>query len=281
MSGRRGFTLIEVLIALVVAGFVGALAALTTGRFQVAARARAERSGAVGSLRTVSAVLERELASLGMDSIAGADHQSAGPVSLTFRAHRGLIVVCRIAVDSVVLALGQVPEFRSRLPASGRDSLLLYLPGDSTSTLDAWLPLPLLAGPFGATCPDGTGGSFFQTTLTAAELTSYRITAGGIGRLFESVNARLYPSASGPQFGVEELSAAGVIQPAAGPLRAADGLELAGWDRAGAPSALPLSTAGFDVVVRAASAPDLAVGPGVVRSITDSLLGGIILRNVR
>lgn len=278
MTGRRGFSLIEVMIALVAAGVIGSLAAVVTGRLQIAGRSRGERSGVVGSMRAVVGVLESELQPLGSDSIAGADHQSAGTASLTFRAHRGLVVGCRIAVDTVVLALDRLSAFRSRLPVSGRDSLLLYIQGDSSGSIDAWLPIPVVGGPVASTCPGGWPGWLFHTQLAAADLARYRIPTWALGRVFEIVNARLYSSPTGPQFGLEEISAGAVIQPVAGPLR---GLDFIGWDRTGGSPTTPILVAGFDLAVRALSARDLAVGPGFAGGASDSVLSAVLLRNSR
>jgi prepilin-type N-terminal cleavage/methylation domain-containing protein len=279
MTGRRGFTLLEVMIALVAAAIISSLAAVATGRLQAAGRSRGERSGMAAALRSVAGVLGAELRSLGGDSIAGADHQSLGPTSVTFRAHRGLFPYCRVGVDSIILSLDRIPEFRGRLPASGRDSLLLYLPGDSVTTIDAWLPVPLLAGPFVAVCPGGWPGSFFPTRLSVADLD--RVPSAGIARGFEQLNARLYVSAGATHFGLEELSAGGVVQPVAGPLRPGDGLDLVGWNRLGGFPGSAAQVAGFDLVVRALGARELSVGPGLVPRAADSVAAGILLRNVR
>ncbi len=281
MIGRRGFSLIEVVIALVAASVIASLAAVATARIQTAGRARGERSGVVGSLRITIGAVTAEIQSLGQDSIAGADHQLVSSSSLTYRAHRGLVVACRIVVDTVVLALDRAPAFRSRLPVNGRDSILLYIPGDSTGSIDAWLPVPLLGVPLAAPCPGGWPGSAYPTQLAAATMARYRIAGSGIGRLFETVNARLYSSVTGPQFGLEELSAGAVIQPIAGPLSPVTGLDLVPWDRGGGPPLTPLNVAGFDLGVRAVSARDLAVGPGLVSPTGDSALVAVALRNAR
>jgi prepilin-type N-terminal cleavage/methylation domain-containing protein len=281
MKGRRGFSLIEVMIALVAGGTVAALAAVATARVQLAGRARGERSGVAGSLRTTAGVITEEAHSLGSDSIAGTDLQLISASSLSYRAHRGLVVACRIGVDTLVLALDRVAAFRGRVPASGRDSLLLYVQGDSTGSIDAWLPLPLLTGPFPTACPSGGRGSGYTTQLTAATMARYQIPGSGVGRVFEAVNARLYASAAGPQFGLEEVSAGAVIQPIAGPLVATTGFELTAWDRAGLSTASAIRVHRLDLALRAVSARALAVGPGVVAPAADSALTAVVLRNAR
>lgn len=281
MIDRRGFSLIEVMISLVTAALLGSLVAGAIGHLQIVGRSRGERSGLAGSLRATIGALQAEIQSLGNDSIAGVDHRSSGSSSLTYRAHRGLVVVCRVAVDTIVLALNRLPAFRSRVPSPLRDSLLLYLPGDTTTSIDAWLPLSLLTGPFAVTCPGGGVGSLYPTRLAAVDLSRFLISGATVGRIFETVNARLYSSASGPQFGLEEVSAGATIQPVAGPLEPTDGLEFLGWNRTGGPPTTPFDVAGFELTVRAIAARELAVGPGLIAPASDSALGAVLLRNAR
>ena len=278
---RRGFSLLEVVITLVVAGLFSTLIANTVARVQQAGRSRAERSGLTGSLRLALGALRREFESFGVDSVAGADHQALGSSSLTFRADRGLWTICRSAVDTLVLNSRQPSGLQSRAPVPNRDSLLLYLPGDSATVIDAWLPVPITVGPIAAACPSGGRGILFITSLSAADRLRYRIADPGIARLFETVNARLYVSAAGPAFGWEERSAAATVQPVASPMAPGNGLELISSDRFGVPTGVAAAVAIFDIRLRGRSARDLAVGPAIVSVVADSLSMVVGLRNVR
>lgn len=270
---RRGFSLIELMVALVVAGLFAALAADTTARLQLVGRARSERSGMAALLRQAAGMLRRELILLGADSVAGVDHQLVASNSITFRSERGVWVVCRVSVDSIVLANGPLPSLRSRNLSPGRDSLLLYLPGDTTNTIDAWLPLPVRAGPFVRTCPGGGSGTLVATTLDSTTIARHRIGSLTVARAFETSNARLYLSGTTPTLGLEELSAGGTIQPVAGPLIPGVGLSLVSLLKGPVVS-------DYDLTLRAMSSGELAVGPGQVPSATDSIRIMVPLRNV-
>lgn len=277
---RRGFSLIEVMIALVLGGMLAALAAQSVLHLQQTSRRRAERSGLSASLRTVVAALQRELEPLGVDSVAGPDHQLVSSSSLNYRAERGLLAVCRILPDTIVLSPTRFATFRARNPSPGRDSLLLYLPGDSTAVVDAWLPIPLLAGPFVATCPSGAPGWRYATSLLATTISHFRLPPEGVGRFFETNNARVYSSAGVWTFGLEEISAGATVQPVASPLLSAAGLALVGLAGDSSVAASPGAVVEFDATVRALSGRELAVGPAVVAPVRDSTRLLVRLRNV-
>ena len=197
---RRGFSLVELLVAIVVGGLVLGLTFELTNRLQIVGRGRAERTGLQANLATIAGALIRELGPTGFDSLAGSDIALVSSNSVTYRAPRGMAVACRVAIDSITLAADRFPEYRSRVPLPGRDSFLLYLPPDSASAPVGWRALPLVGGPTGATCPTGERGLLYPTVLDSLTAARSGPTGRAVVRVFESANARAYLSATGWQF---------------------------------------------------------------------------------
>lgn len=275
---RRGLTLFELMIGLVVSSLVLSMTLALSARVQTVARQRAERLGLAATLGHVLAILDRELETVGSDSIAGDDVRLVASNSLTYRARRAMAVGCRVAPDTVMIATDSLAAFRARVPDPVRDSLLVWVPGDSIGP-EGWVPVALSAGPFAAICPTGETAVRYAASVDSS--TALRLAPSGrtVVVSFESINARAYAGAGGWQFGIEGLSAGASVQPAAGRLQGANGLELSLLDRFGGPLSLGGSLAGLAVVVRAQSHRALAVGPGQVASAQDSAALAIRFRN--
>ena len=154
------------------------------------------------SLRTAAQVLHAELGNL--DPGEG-DLVTASPDRMTYRAVRGAGIGCGAATDGIVVRTG---TWRSlRLPAPGRDSLLLLEAGAT------WRTLPL-AGPIrSATCPDGSPGLVFPTTAPVPGDST------PVVRTFEVMELRHYLSGTDAWLGLRSVSSGEVIQPVSGPFR--------------------------------------------------------------
>lgn len=274
---RRGFTLLELLVALVVAALVSLLAIRSQLVLERGIRSRAERAGAAANLRTAATVLRADLGALGTDSLSGPDLRLPSASRIEYRGFRGLAEVCRVARDTLVLATNRLVAWRSRLPAAGRDSVLLYLPGDTVHA-DGWQPAPLFTGPFAGACPSGGAAMVFGAGVDSG--TAARLGSGSLARVFESVAVESYGSGGTWQLGLEGLSAGASIQPFAGPIDPVAGFALAGWDRAGGATASVAAMAGLDLIVRTLARREVAVGPGLAPLSSDSLAFSIRLQNV-
>ena len=269
---RRGTTLLELVVAVAVSGMVVVAALAVQRSLDQTSRARAERAGAAANLRAAAGIFSFELGAVGIDSVAGPDLMSLGPSGVSFRAQRGLWLVCRLAADSIVVAAGRLERWRRRGLEVGRDSLLVYVAGDTAAEIDGWVPAPLLAGPTSSACPSGEPGLRFRTAIDTGAAAAGRLVVPTVARAFESVALATYGSAGIWQLGETGLSAGGTVQPVVGPLDGSAGVWLAGWDRlGGAPGRLDL-TAGVDLWVRALARREVAVGPGRVAVARDSVL---------
>lgn len=261
VTGRRGVTLLELLVAMVVAAILGSLVLGATATVTAVLRNRVERVGAEVAARAVWGVLRFDLLSLGSDSVAGPDLGALTAGAVTYRADRGLVSVCRMVPDTVVLAANRLTRWAPRRPVAGRDSLLLYAPGDSAAGIDAWVPVPLLAGPYAGACPSGAPGDRFTTSLDSGTVARRRLRSPAVARLVETVEARIYGAGSLWQFGIEGLSAGASIQPVASNLAGSTGLQFGGWDCGGVAGPLA-SLCGVDVELRVMTKRDLGLGAG-------------------
>jgi prepilin-type N-terminal cleavage/methylation domain-containing protein len=214
---RAGFTLVEMLTALVLCGLVGLVLVRSTLSLQRIARASQEGVALQAALDGGLGFLAVELAEVGRGS-AGEDLLRVAPDSLSYRGIRGTGIACRIDAAGVVVPLDRLRA--TRAPQPGRDSLLVYVGVDSLQLAsDDWLALPLL-GVAGTSC----GGVPALRLLTVVDTNTTPL--GGLPpfppvRLFEAMQARIYPSLGAWWLGARSESARETIQPLAGPFTAA------------------------------------------------------------
>ena len=278
MMTRRGVTLIELLIAMTMAAILGSLVVSSTATVTAVLRGQVERVGAVVASRSIWGVMRFEWATLGSDSVAGPDVVALAPTAIDYRADRGLMAICRLVPDTVVIAPGRLWRWVARRPVVGRDSLLIYAAGDSAGAVDGWIPIPLIAGPVVAGCPSGEPGERFLTALDSATIARWRLRSPGVARLVEVLRARSYGGGGLWQFGVEGLSAGASVQPVASNLSGPDGLTLMGWGCDGLPGPLG-SLCGVDAIVRTTTKRDLGLGGGRAAAVRDSHLVAVRFEN--
>lgn len=222
---RRGLTLVELLVALVIATVV--LAA--EYRMLIGARDLARSQAAVlavrQNLRAAVQVISSELRNA---SPSGGDLVAISDTAFTVKAARVLTVACaEPAPDDarLVVRLEPLAGFRALDPE--RDSLLVFREGNpSTESDDSWAHFALVSAG-SATCADSSPGA--SLTLTPAGPGDSALAGVPVGapvRSFESLRYRLYQDAEGIWWlGVRGWSggAWSPTSPIAGPLRPADG----------------------------------------------------------
>lgn len=227
MPVRRGVTLAELLLALVLFGLVGALLARTGLAAERVARSHEERARLHAGFDAAAGFLHAELADLGPGDLL-----QAAPESLRYRATRGLAAACQVRADEVRLLRASLRA--DRMPQPGRDSLWLPLAPDDPRVADtAALVLPIMSVT-NSTC----GGAAALALGTVIDTLAHPLHAlpPGIGlRLFEVMQARLYASLGSGWLGARSVSAGEVVQPLAGPFTLAAS-RFAGWDSSGAPT---------------------------------------------
>jgi prepilin-type N-terminal cleavage/methylation domain-containing protein len=216
---RRGFALIELLVATL----VSALLVVLVGRMLLGAAAmlrdRSERMGLEQSIRVSVGSAQAMLEPLGVDPGSGADLSAGGASSLVARVIRGSGVLCDATPDRLSVRAGPQWWYGLRAPVKNRDTLMVA----SILGTAQWISAPLIGNPLTGLCPDGSQAMVLPTTLSVSSLAA--IGAGSPVRVFEPVEFRLYPSTGSSWVGLRLAATAEAIQPLAGPFSAAAGLD--------------------------------------------------------
>jgi Tfp pilus assembly protein PilW len=233
MSSRRGFTLVELTVATVLALLVGGVVHRQLLHGQRLVRSQAERMALQDNVRVAALVLAGELGALGYDEISPAASAALGyptavrsdllaiaPGAVTYLAGRGGGRVCGVALGSPAEIEVESSSWESSRAPRPTDSLLLYAEGDPATDADnAWLHLGIVSTA-ATTCPGGRAGIALRVgvppPLDPAALG--RVTPGAPARLAEVMELRYYRSGGQSWFGMRSVSTGEVIQPVAGPL---------------------------------------------------------------
>jgi hypothetical protein len=233
MSAPRGFTLVELLVALTLTLAVGGIVHGQLLHGRRLARAQAERIAMQENVRVAALVMRGELAGLGYDEIGPeaaavlavplerrSDLLAIAPGAVTYLAERGGGHVCAVLPG----APGEI-----RIPASSwtgiraprpTDSLLVFVETDTASGRDdAWVHFGI-ASVGSAACPTGEAGMAIRVVppvpLGSDVLSA--ITAGSPVRLAEVMQLRYYASSGQSWLGMRSVSTGEAITPVAGPL---------------------------------------------------------------
>ena len=226
---RRGFTLIELIIALVLMTLVGGVVYKLLNSTQRVSTAQAERMVLQSSVRTGVLVVPAELRELATNAGGATDLVHIATDSITYRAARGVGFTCAVTSTQVKILNTSVLPFNAlRAIAPGRDSLLLYVESDpSTAADDIWVRLPV-SSVAASTC--GSNAAIAVTTpnflgLLPGGLLS-NVVIGGPVRTEEVMRLKSYTSGGEQWVGVASLSGGDAVQPILGPITA-NGFSLA------------------------------------------------------
>jgi len=152
VSGRRtGFTLVEALVALLLGSLLAALSVGTFARQRTLQATLAHRAEALGTLRIVRSLLDRELR-------GGDGTEEVGEDTLALRAYRGTGVVCGASADARELVV-RVEGVRA--PDPDKDSVLVRGAGGGERIAAL---LDRVAEPGG--CPGGRAGTVERWRLS-------------------------------------------------------------------------------------------------------------------
>lgn len=294
--GRRGFTIIELLVALVLLGLISTAIYRVLVNNQRLYMAQTQRIDLSQNIRAAVTILPAEFREL--DAFDG-DIIAIGPDSITIRAMRWLSFVCvppfldgNGAGRQMIIRGGDPGEsmyFGSRPINETTDSLLIYNDGNQTiRTDDYYVPGRIAATPGKQVCPavgavpamPGTriifDGNFLPLTNVAGA-----ITLGAPVRGFERVTYRLYQPSGDTSWYVGMRPSGQTIQPLVGPVLA-NGLTFQFFNAAGNVTAIRTQVARIDITVRArTAAPVRSGGQAPLRAIVDSISTSVALRNNR
>jgi hypothetical protein len=231
---RRGYTLVELMMALVLTMMVGAVTYRLLINNQRVSRAQTARVGVQDNVRAGAIIAANELREIGFDSVPAAavagisgvlgqlpnsDLLLAQPGKIQYRAMRGFGVTCATPT-AAQLKLRRSLYYGVRDPVAN-DSIALYVEGNtSISGDDAWVRAKV-TGVGTSTC---TGGGTALTVNLAwpnagvgAAAVGAMVTGGPV-RIFEAMEMKYYTSGGKSWLGMRSLNAGGAMEPVVGPL---------------------------------------------------------------
>lgn len=279
MPQRRGFTLVEVLIALVIMGIVtGAIYRLLDTNQRISL-AQAEQVSLQSNVRTGSLVVPNELREL--NTVLGSldatqnDITVAEDDKIEYRAMRGLGLVCQ-GPGGNELWIAKSSWTGLRAPAGDRDNMYLFVDGDpDEDELDAWLQVDITSAIEEA---GGCGAADAYKLTTAAVLPAVPVYTPV--RLYETMRLELYADAAGEWWlGARSVNVEPNLQPVLGPLTE-DGFDLDYLDSVGNETADKTAIRSIRVSVRGLT--DEAVRAGGFTALAhpeEELVTQVLLRN--
>ena len=300
VRARRGFTMVELLVAMVLLGLVSAALYRVLVNNQRLYMAQTQRIDLSQNIRAAANILPAEFRQLDAGDNPG-DIVSMASDSITIRAPRWVTFVCVAPVLNGVaagrsmtvrgMAPGQAMFFGSRAAAVGQDSMYVYNDGDQTSRLDDYY-VPAKLTSIAAQVPGTCGGAPAQpgTVVTwdgnffGGNNVASAITVGAPVWGYERVTYKLFRPAGDTSYYIgyrPDQPAGTTMQPIVGPVLS-NGLTFQYFDSTGAPTAIRTRVARIDITVRART--NIAVrsgGTAPARTIVDSIVTSVALRNNR
>lgn len=255
MTNQRGFTLVEVLIALVLMGIVSTALYQLLVANQRLYRAQVESVATNESARATVAIVPGEIREL---SAGEGDVIAMDGTSLTYKGMQAVYVQCAPPnTGALEIILDRTTFFGLRQINAADDSVLIFAEGDTTTRGDdGWLSASVTSTTVGTACP----GSQPSITVGLVGLASSDLSATQAGapvRTFVPAQILLYQDAAGDWWlgGRRFQKGAGswgATQPVLGPL-SGTGLALTYADAAGATTNNPLNVARVGITVQSQS----------------------------
>jgi prepilin-type N-terminal cleavage/methylation domain-containing protein len=222
---RRGFTLVELMVATVAMLIVGGAAHQLLQNTQQLTRAQTEQLEVQSNVRGGVIAVVNELRELGTsEGGTGAlnDLLSIGPTGLTYRAMRGMGFTCQSSTAGEVrISRGSFSGHRT--PQAGRDSAFLLIDGDP-NVEPTWVPLAITTVSTASSCPGVAGPAITLSVVSSDSIAG--AAAGRPVRIYEIMELRLYESEGSTWLGMRSVSTNEAIQPLFGPLSDSHGFRL-------------------------------------------------------
>ena len=291
MNRRRGFTLVELLIALIMMVLVaGGIYSLLVTTHRVS-RKQTEISNLQGNLRGGLNLVQSELQEIYTDAAVGvSDINVMTAASLDYMAMRGIGESCGLTMVGGAIQVRQ-DGYSGRQPdGTGRYRLLLFQDQDTlTSSDDAWLDLPITDVAPGV-CTLGDPGPSWNIVVPGLVLDhivhsvsgKQLIFAPGPIRTVERMELGLVNDAGKDWLGIRSHSGGeATLVPVIGPL-IPGGLELLYFDGSSDPTGLPAAVKTIVVKLHGVSAELVTTGLGsTLGKPRDSVMVRVQLRNSR
>ncbi len=288
MRRQQGFTLVEIMVAMVIMLVVTAATYKLLTTTQKVSRAQAERSALQSNVRSGSLVVPNELRELNTVVGGTADQNdivALGANDITYRAMRGLGIVCaNPAANQIrVYDFGNLWTSFSgyRDPAPNTDGVYVFSEGadDLHGSDDTWQRYTITAVAKAA-CPQAGNPPGITLTLGAALAPVPPV--GTPVRTFEQMQLQLYVKDGESWLGARSVNTPGAnMEPVLGPLAGANGFQLAYFDASNTATAVKENVKSVTVTMRGLSDQKVSTGAygGSMAYATDSLATRVLLRN--
>ena len=276
---RAGFTLVELLIALVIFVLVAASLYQVLNVSQRTAQTQTEKAAMQGSLRTGIQLAMAEMQELwsdeGIGSVAGAGSAitAMNATTMSYEAMRGIGMTCApLALNSVTL---NAASWRGLIPPAAGQGIYIFDQGPDKTVVtdDVWYDRTIQTVA-GGNCSDGSAA--IVLTLTVDLPTILTIQVPGPTRTHEPMQLGLIASGGRNWLGI---AAGGALTPLAGPLT---GLSLEYKDKNGANTATPANVK--SIILRLFGETDRMARKNIAGSPTllqDTMIVRVQLRNGR
>ncbi len=281
-SSSRGFTLMELMIALVVFAIAAGAISKFALNSQRLSQAQIEIIAMQSNLRTGILVVPTELRELAASG-TGSDILAMASTSITFRAMRGVGFMCQISPTEIrLLDTGSIPFYGTRVIIAGRDSVIVFVENDPDDSLDdAWLVLQPTAVDLASTC--GVNAAVRLTFNDFSGLLTNGVAdlqVGGPVRSFEVMQLAQMTSGGATWLGARSVSGGqATLQPVLGPLQV-NGLLLEYFTGTGVATTAPTAVRQIRITLRGLT--QRAVSRTLEDSrafLQDSLITTVTLRN--
>ena len=282
MRHRRGFTLVEILVSLVVMLIVSGAIYQLLNSSQRLSRSQAERVSLQSNVRSGALIVPTELRELATFVGGAADQNDvlnipAGGTDITYQAMRGIGFVCQLPTATEI-RIARYSGYRD--PQATRDGLYVFIDGtDATSTDDVWLPLTVTGVATASTCGATPA---IALTVSPSNTVLQTLPNGTPVRVYEKMQLQLYTDAGGKSWlGARSVNTGEAIQPVLGPLTS-NGLALEYLDASGSITTDLTAIKSIRVTIRGVTDRNINLGSGssgTLTSVQDSLVTQVVLRN--
>jgi prepilin-type N-terminal cleavage/methylation domain-containing protein len=273
---RRGFTLIEIMLSMVMMLLVSGTIYQLLFTTQRLSRTQAERLALQAGVRGAALVVGNELRELSTVEAGNStqnDILSLGPNAVSYRAMRGFGYTCQ-ALAAGVLRIDRTGFSGYRDPQAGRDSALVYVPGLTAPADSGWTPLAITNVSSAAACAGAAGPGL--TLTTAGSIPVGTAPAGTPVRIYEPMELGSYRSEGQFWLGMRSLSSGEAIQPVFGPLDETQGFRLDYADATGGATLIATAVKSITIALRGVS-PAFEAFPG--EPLAEAVTTQIMLRN--
>ena len=237
---RRGFTLIEILVALVIFAVVATVLTRMLILSQRVTTAQTVRATLQSNLRVGSLVVPNELRMLNQSSET--DILDISDSSITYRAMRGYYVLCATITSATSISVIKVQPspyaFDYRIPVIG-DSAFIFFENDSLKISDdKWAPVGI-SGVASGTCTFASvsrAAHIFTLSSTGIATGTYALAGflrGAPVRTFEITRLSLYATGGQKWLGMCTGGSSCALQPVLGPLATTNGITITRYNDVG------------------------------------------------